>query len=91
MKRGVRFVVFNSGQPRKKNIAPSCEVHRAKANFMVPLLVTMIMEKLGIEPRTFSTQQVLRGTMLRRCHTTRPYPLISDQISSTKYIMLVQD
>jgi hypothetical protein len=32
------------------------------------------MEKLGVEPRTFSTQHVLLGTMLRRCHTARPYP-----------------
>jgi hypothetical protein len=33
------------------------------------------MEKLGVEPRTFSTQHVHYCTMLRRCHTARPYPL----------------
>lgn len=34
------------------------------------------MEKPGVEPGTFSTQLV-RGdcTVLRRCHTARPYPL----------------
>jgi hypothetical protein len=41
-----------------------------------PEVVLLYMEKLGIEPRTFSTQQVLWSTMLRRCHTTRPYPLV---------------
>jgi hypothetical protein len=36
-----------------------------------------VMEKLGIEPRTFSTQQALfEGAVLRRCHTTRPYPRV---------------
>jgi hypothetical protein len=39
------------------------------------LYVSNILEKLGVEPRTFSTQHLLRSTMLRRCHTARPYPL----------------
>ena len=34
-----------------------------------------VMEKPGVEPGTFSTQQVHCCTMLRRCHTARPYPL----------------
>jgi hypothetical protein len=35
------------------------------------------MEKLGVEPRTFSTQHLgWTPSLLRRCHTARPYPLI---------------
>jgi hypothetical protein len=40
------------------------------------------MEKLGVEPRTFSTQHVLLSTMLRRCHTARPYPLTKSLLIS---------
>jgi hypothetical protein len=39
------------------------------------ICVSDVLEKLGVEPRTFSTQHVLLDTMLRRCHTARPYPL----------------
>jgi hypothetical protein len=50
---------------RAKDRWSICRLHRAKDK---------LVEKLGVEPRTFSTQRVHCCTMLRRCHTARPYP-----------------
>jgi hypothetical protein len=62
--------VKEGGEKRKKERDSRVRCEKAKK----------ILEKLGIEPRTFSILE----SMLRKRHTTRPHPLVGPEEDKLK-------